>query len=349
MKEVNKPRSKAVSALKIILPLAFGLLLLWLVYRNMDFSQIGEALKNEVNYWYILLSLVFGLMANCFRGLRWQLLIEPLEDVKPRPRNAVLTTLGTYAVNMALPRAGELWRCAEESRYEKLPFTKLLGTLFMDRLMDVVVVGLIVLGVLFGAGNFFLNFFSHHQSQFAFQNILAIFTSIWLYVGFVCLFVIGVFCFKHFRNTKVMTKIVEAVSKVLEGLYSIWKMDRKGLFILYTVLLWVGYFLYFYITFFAFPFMSNLGLGAAIVAFTMGSIAMAVPVQGGIGAWHFMVINTLIAYGISSVNAATFALVVHTIQTLWITLVGFISIMVLPILNKGYIRKASSTNEEPVE
>ncbi|GAD06114.1 putative dolichol-P-glucose synthetase [Porphyromonas crevioricanis JCM 15906] len=342
MKQTNSPKVSPLRSLtKVIIPLCFGVLILWLVYRNLDLEEVQEALNRGFNIWYILLSLIFGLAANVVRGLRWQLLIEPVATPKPKALNAVLTTLGTYTVNMALPRAGELWRCAEEGRYERLPFAQLLGTLFMDRIMDLVAVGLIFLGVLLGAGDFLFRFFADNQSSFGVPGIATIFSSMWLYVGFVILVVGTLVSYKYLRQTKPMKKLVEMVSKVIQGLYSIWHMKRKWLFLLYTVLLWLGYFLYFYTTFFAFGFTSNLGFGVGLVAFTMGSIAMAVPVQGGIGAWHFMVINTLTSYGIAKVDAATFALVVHTIQTLWITIVGFVSIMLLPLVNKGYNRVSS--------
>ncbi len=111
-------------------------------------------------------------------------------------------------------------------------------------------------------------------------------------------------------------------------------MEHKTRFIIQTLSIWVGYFLYFYITFFAFDFTKDLGIRIALIAFAMSSLGVAVPVQGGIGVWHFMVISTLVAFGVNRTDAAAFALVVFTIQSVWVVLTGLFGIFALPIVNK---------------
>lgn len=332
--------SKWKSVAKVLIPLAIGGLLLWLVYRKMDFSAIGKIVLDGVNYYIIAFSLLFGLVANCIRGLRWQLLIEPIATPHPRKINAILTTLGNYTVNMALPRAGEFWRCAEESRYEKIPFPQLLGTLFMDRIMDLVMVGLITLGIMMGFQGFFDAFFARNPQLT--QGFFAIFNSIWLYVAIIGLGIIFFLLYKYLSHIGPIRKIVTLIGRILEGLRSIWLMERKWLFILYSILLWVGYFFYFYTTFFAFDFTRSLGMGVGLISFAMSSIAVAVPVQGGVGPWHFMVIASLVAFGVTKEDAGAFALVVHTTQTIWTTAVGFVAIGLLPFVNKNYNRITQS-------
>ncbi|MEG1544549.1 MAG: lysylphosphatidylglycerol synthase transmembrane domain-containing protein, partial [Tannerellaceae bacterium] len=118
--------------LKIFLPLAFGCLLLWFLYRKMDVSEIMHVIKDGVRYDIILLSLFFGLGANVVRGLRWGLLISSLGE-RFKMSNIIYAVLGNYAVNLVLPRVGEVWRCGVITKYEKISFTKLLGTLLIDR------------------------------------------------------------------------------------------------------------------------------------------------------------------------------------------------------------------------
>ncbi|HJA88186.1 MAG TPA: flippase-like domain-containing protein, partial [Candidatus Parabacteroides intestinavium] len=118
------------------------------------------------------------------------------------------------------------------------------------------------------------------------------------------------------------------------GIKSVWVMERKGLFLVQTLLIWLGYFLYFYITFYAFDFTRDLGISVGLIAFTMSSIGVAVPVQGGIGPWHFMVIATLTCFGVNENDAAAFALVVHTIQTAWVAVCGLLGVAALPVLNR---------------
>ena len=116
-------------------------------------------------------------------------------------------------------------------------------------------------------------------------------------------------------------------------------MKERGRFILYSFLIWIGYFLYFYVAFWAFPFTRGLGVGTALVAFALSSMSALVPVQAGMGAWHAAVIAVLVSSGVDANNAGGFALIVHSVQTLWITLVGLIGILILPAYNRNYSRK----------
>ncbi len=317
--------------IKIFLPLALGCLLLWFLYRNMDITEIWRVIKSGVDYKIILFSLLFGLGANVARGFRWGLLIRSLGE-KFRMRNAVYAVLGNYAVNLVLPRVGEVWRCGMITRYENISFTKLLGTLLIDRVSDTIMVGLITLSIVTFHIDFFLDFFRKNPELI--EGFRSMFNSIWIY-AIVVIFITGVwFVFKYLSNFTLVQKAKGMLHNIWTGIRSVWVMERKGLFLLQTLLIWFGYFLYFYVTFYAFDFTRNLGISVGLIAFTMSSIGVAVPVQGGIGPWHFMVISTLACFGVNENDAAAFALVVHTVQTAWTGLCGLFGVAALPILNK---------------
>ena len=320
------------TGIKIVLPLALGCLLLWFLYRNMDIAEIWQVIKSGVDYRVILFSLVFGLGANVMRGLRWGLLIGSLGE-KFRMSNAVYAVLGNYAVNLVLPRVGEVWRCGMVTKYDGISFSKLLGTLLVDRVSDTVMVGLITLSIVVFNLDFFLDFF--HKNPELIAGFRSMFNSIWIY-AFLVIFIFGIwFVFKYMSNFTLVQKAKGMLLNVWTGIKSIGVMQKKGLFLVQTLLIWLGYFLYFYITFFAFGFTEDLGVSVGLIAFTMSSIGVAVPVQGGIGPWHFMVISTLVCFGVNENDAAAFALVVHTIQTAWTALCGLFGVAALPIINRN--------------
>ena len=317
--------------LKIILPLAFGCLLLWYLYSKMDLNEIWEVIRKGVRYDIILFSLLFGLGANIMRGLRWGLLIRSLGD-KVKTHNVIYAVLGNYAVNLVLPRVGEVWRCGMITKYDKIPFTRLLGTLLIDRVSDTVMVGLITCSIIIFNFGFFQDFFAKNPSLL--EGFQSMFNSIWIYIIGVS-FIIGIwFVFTYMSNFTLVKKAKSMLQNIWEGMKSVWLMKQKGLFLIQTLLIWIGYFFYFYITFFAFDFTQDLGIVVGLIAFTMGSIAVAVPVQGGIGPWHFMVIATLVCFGVKETDAAAFALVVHTVQTIWLGLTGLVGVIALPIINR---------------
>ncbi|WP_459187863.1 lysylphosphatidylglycerol synthase transmembrane domain-containing protein [Parabacteroides sp. APC149_11_2_Y6] len=318
--------------LKIVLPLGFGCALLWYLYSNMNFSEIWDVVRKGVRYDVILFSLLFGLGANIVRGLRWKLLINSLGD-KIKTSDAVYAVLGNYAVNLVFPRVGEVWRCGVIHRYDKISFTRLLGTLFVDRLSDTIMVGLITVSIVLFNFDFFRGFFAKNPSLI--EGFHSMFNSMWIYVVAV-IFILGIwFVFTFMSNFTLVKKARSILTNVWEGMKSIWLLKQKKLFILQTLLLWCGYFCYFYITFYAFGFTRDLGITIGLITFTMSSIAVAVPVQAGIGPWHFMVIATLVNFGVKEVDAAAFALVVHTVQTIWLGITGLFGVVALSLKNRA--------------
>jgi uncharacterized protein (TIRG00374 family) len=318
---------------KTFLPLAFGLFIFWLIFRKLDFREIITILKQDVNFLIIVLSLPFGLAANIVRAFRWELLIRPL-GYNPKKSNLIYTVLGNYGVNLIFPRLGEVWRCTMMNRYEKIPFTKLFGTLITDRLADTLMVALIVIVAFIMNVPYFESFFIQHpESLNIFNNIVF---SIWTYATIAVIGLLIWIIFVVFKRHPLIEKIKKMLFNIWEGIHSIVNMKEKWLFLLYTLLIWLGYFLYFYICFYAFDFTKNLGWNCGLIAFGMSSLAVAVPVQGSIGPWHAMVIAILIGFGLSLDNAGAFAFCVHTIQQLVFTAAfGLFGVLALPVVNRN--------------
>ena len=318
--------------IRIILPFSLGIILLWYLYRNQDLSEMMHVIRKGVRYEIILFSLIFGLMGNVVRGLRWGMLIDSLGK-RVKRKNVIYAVLGNYAINLALPRVGEIWRCGVTSKYEKAPFAKLLGTLFIDRIMDVLVVGLLMLFLSVFNIRFFRNFFAENPPVLI-ETMYRLLTSAWTYICIVIVAILIWFVFVKMNHLSLVQKMIDLIKNVLEGVKSLWLIKYKFAFIAETLLIWGFYFLHFYITFFAFGFTEYLGVRIALIAFAMSALGVAVPVQGGIGIWHFMVMTTLIAFGVEKNDAGTFAMVVFAIQTVWVAMVGLFSIIALPVVNK---------------
>jgi uncharacterized membrane protein YbhN (UPF0104 family) len=136
------------------------------------------------------------------------------------------------------------------------------------------------------------------------------------------------------RKTAIYGKMVKVLRNFVDGLLSLKTMHRKGLFLFYTVGIWICYFLEFYLAFYCFPFTAELGMVKAMVIFAAISLAIIIPTPNGAGPWHFVVISMLTLYGVSQVNASSFALIVHTFQTLGVILLGAYGWVSLQIRNK---------------
>lgn len=320
------------TTIKIFIPLSLGITLLWYLYRHQDVSEMMRIIKKDIGYEILLFSLIFGLLGNIIRGLRWGILIDSLGK-RVRRINLIYAVLGNYAINMVLPRVGEIWRCGVTAKYEKTPFTKLLGTLFVDRIMDTLVVGLLTLCLSVFNIRFFRYFFDENPPVII-NTIYQLLTSAWFYTILVAIALSIWVVFVKLKRLAIVQKAAGFLKNVWEGVRSLWTIKNKTLFFVETLLIWGCYFTYFYITFFAFDFTKDLGIRIALIAFAMSSIGVAVPIQGGIGVWHFMVMTTLVAFGVNKSDAGTFAMVVFAVQTLWMALVGLFGIVALPVINK---------------
>ncbi|MDD6210073.1 MAG: lysylphosphatidylglycerol synthase transmembrane domain-containing protein [Bacteroidales bacterium] len=327
----SKIKKVSVSIIKVFLPLLLGGLLLWYIYKDIEFSSIWKVVNSGVRYEFLLLSLIFGLGANMIRGLRWQLLINPL-GYKTKRWMLILSVWGNYAVNLVLPRIGEIWRCGVVSKYENIPFSKVLGTLLVDRLYDTIAVLFLLLASFCMSPRFYFSIFKGKIpfiSDITVEKIL-LFTAVFIVVLLILWILV-----KMTHRSSFFIRIKTFMLNVLTGFRSFWAMEHKWLFLFYTIGIWLGYFLYFYITFFAFGFTEALSPVYGLFVFVLTCISVAVPVQGAIGPWHFVVILGLTSLGIQQSDAAAFALIVHTLQTLWIALTGLLAVIALPVFYKS--------------
>ena len=308
-----------------------GIFIFWMVYKDQDFKRIKSILTNDVNYFWIVVSLFIGLLSHISRTIRWNLLIEPLGR-KPRILNTFLAVMVGYLMNLALPRMGEISRCGVIARYEKISFTKLVGTVVLERLIDVLMLLVLLAIVVLTQFGQVLEFLKNNPEVN--EKLQKVIYSPILIGGFL-LFLAVLWVSRHkIRESSLMKKVMGFVGQFVEGFRSIGKMKKKGVFIFHSVFIWVLYYLMTYLIFFSFGFTSHLGPLAGLTVFVLGSFGMVAPVQGGIGAWHFMVIEGLALYGVDKADGKVFALLAHGTSTIMLIVLGLIGLIALPFVNE---------------
>ena len=314
------------SLLKTVLSLLLGLFIMWAMYRDTNMGELWE-ITRSANFWIIAFSLIFGLIGNLLRGLRWELFVNSLGYHPPRV-SLVYATLGNYAVNFVLPRAGDVWRCGVVSKYDRIPFSRTLETFLVDKVVDIIAGLTVILVSVVLYIDFFISYFRDNP-QFA-ENMNSFFSSVWVYLIIAAMVLAVIVMRTLFRRTWLMIKIKRFVNTLRYDLRLISGMKEKKKIIIYTILLWFCFYLYFYICFFAFDFTSDLGPLAGLIVFAMTNIGISVPVQGGIGPWHFMVISSLLILGVAENEALAFAGAVFTIQSVWQILYGLVGVIAMP-------------------
>lgn len=322
------------SAFKYVFLLGIGGLFLYLAFRGQDTDKLVNDLVTADYKWVVLSSLAC-LLSHVFRALRWGMLIRPLGH-QPRFRNTFSAVMLGYLANLALPRLGEVSKCAALSRAEKIPANQLIGTMLVERIFDflmLMVVTALTLLVEFDQIAEFTYRIASQQYDHSARNLPAFGIAVLL------LFLAGTAVWYLLKNGKVSmpARFVVFWLGVRNGLLSVKTISSKGSFVFYTLMIWAMYLLSTYLCFYGLEATSGLGYGAALATLFFGSIGMTIPVQGGIGTYHFMVAQGLTAYAIDRADGLAYATIIHSSQTLVILVIGSISmfLLMLPSLKKG--------------
>lgn len=302
-----------------MLPFVLGLGILWWMYRGTNWSDFGHYVLHEMNWWWMLLSLAFGILPQMARAWRWKMALEPLGE-HPRRTSCIDAIFMSYAASLVIPRVGEVTRCGTLKTADGVSFTKSLGTVVTERLVDSLLM-LLFTGIAFLLQlPMFLRFLKETNTNIG--DLLYRFTGTGYIVTFICLVAALIACLVAIRRFSFFKKGRDMLRDMWEGVLSLRKVRNLPLYLFYSVLIWVGYFLHFYIAFFCFDFTTHLSIGAAFLIFCVGTFAVLVPTPNGAGPWHFAVKTMLVLYGVAETQAIMFALTVHTIQTALVVLLG---------------------------
>ena len=304
---------------KVLMPLVLGGAILYWMYRDFDFQQISHVLWHEMDWTWMLLSFPFGILAQAVRGWRWRQTLEPLGE-QPRQSVCVNSVFLSYAASLVIPRVGEFMRCGVLKRWEGISFSKALGTVVTERAVDTLIVmlysGLILLLEMSIFGTFF------RKTGTSLSNILSGFSVTGYLVTAVCGVAALILLYYLLRSLSIYNKVKTTLGGIWEGVLSLRGVKNLPLYLLFSVGIWVCYFLHYYLTFFCFDFTAHLGLGCALVSFVVANFAVIVPTPNGAGPWHFAIKTMLILYGVADEQALYFVLIVHTVQTMLVILLG---------------------------
>ncbi len=311
--------------LSILLPILLGLALVIYTYSKFTPEQIEEIklqFKNA-DYFYIYISLLISALALWSRGYRWKYTLEHL-GYKPKISTNVMAVCIGYFINMSIPRSGEVSRALILKKYEDVPFDKAFGTIIAERVVDSFFL-LSFIGLAFFLELDVLKAFV--LDKIPFQKLLLILgTGTFIMIGIILMF--------RYSNFRLIQTIKQKISGLMDGVFSIWKMEKKWAFLFHSLLIWASYFFMFYITIFALPETSNLSLSTVVISFIVGGLAITLT-NSGFGAYPFLIAEILLLYNVPETSGTAFGWLVWTSQTLMVVILGTLSFLLLPILNKS--------------
>lgn len=328
---------KVSNTLTYIVFLSLGILLLWLCFRKIEFSQVVDYIRTAKYSWMILSLVCLGI-SLFFRALRWNILIETL-GYKTRVSTTYESVLIAYFANTVFPRLGEVTRCGTLTKKENIPFDKSFGTVVSERVLDLAILfSMAILVILFQwslLGSLITSWLNPLIGKMRDNMFLGIFVIFMI----ILLLVTIVFIFRKKKDlisqNKLYRKIASLCNGFLDGIKSIFSMDKKGLFIVYTLLIWGFYVLMTWLPFYMLPETSHLGITEAVTLLGLATLGVVAPVPGGMGVYHFIGILLLNGfYGISESAAVSFVTINHTTQMIFYLVTGCIAYAIMFFFDK---------------
>lgn len=342
-----------------IISFSIGAIILYLVYQQQQeqyaltcvdietdpfkCSLLRKTLDDVLNakWVYIVIGLLISLLSNVLRALRWQQLTKPMGH-KIGFWNALGAILIGYFTNLALPRVGEVLRGGVLAKYEDIPMEKAFGTIVTERIVDVIIFGLVIMLSFIFAYSDIVTYITKNVNIKSYnnQNFVLILGSIFI-IGLSVLFVFK----KQIIRSSFGKKIKKIVLGFAEGMMSARKVENKLLFLIYSLGVWVCYFIITFIVFKSYEPTAHLSPVVVLVVLLFGSLGMFLPSPGGMGSFQYLVAEALTIYGVSSVSAFTYAnLQFFTVNIFGTVLFGALAYLILPLINVKKVKPLKDGN-----
>ncbi len=296
--------------LKTILFVGLGVFFIWLSIKDLSKDDIqmifsSMALVNNPRGWlFIGLSVLAIVLADLIRAERARLL---LNSIQYRPRFSMMfySVMVCYLANLALPRLGEILRCSFLQRYEKVPFQKSLGTVILERAVDMVCWAFLLVIVLLMNNGLLSNLIVDQSTQMTLEEWFAAKGLsymgnylLYIIIAVVVLLIVVVRITRNWWQQKpALVKVADFFKGIWRGFVSIKDLPNPWYFVFWTVAMWISYFLGVYLFFHALPYLHHIGIGAAFSVLVFGTIAFIIS-QGGLGAYPLITAGIVMLYGI---------------------------------------------------
>ena len=314
--------------LKFSLPLLVGLVLLFYAFKNVQLDDFLSKL-NLTRYGWIIGSMLLSLVAYVSRAYRWQLLLRAA-DQKVSTFRLTLAVFVGYLANLAFPRLGEVVRCAVLKKTNQIPVSLSIGTVVTERIIDSLVLFFFLTIALLLEFDLIVTYFENILSthHIPLDGIL--------HAALTLLMIFSILFFVILRTNKSWSQRIKKMAlEVLKGILTIKSIQSKSLFLTTTTVMWFTYFLMSYMIFFALEETSSLSLTAGFMLLVSGGIALALPVQGGIGTYHAMIAMMLGLYCIENTTGLFLATLLHSSQILSVVIFGGISLVITLSIEKN--------------
>lgn len=313
--------------IQILISLGIAIWIFWFLYKDIAFDSLLDQIMSS-NWAWIILSLLISMLAYLTRSWRWTLLIDTEDGKKVSFGRAYHAVMVGYLINMLIPRAGEVARCGVLTRTNGISTGYLIGTVIVERSIDLLCLVSTILLAFIVEQELFLNLTSQLIDIASLgQKIIS---NLPLVIGGIAVLILIIwYVFRRFADNGLINKIQHFFREILSGLKKIGGLANPVGFWVSSIFLWLLYFLTMYTISLGIPSTANLSSSEVLLVMVMGSIGMVAPVQGGIGTFHALVAFILIQLGIAEIDGKIFAAIIHGTQVILVLGAGLVSWVIM--------------------
>ena len=321
--------------IQYVVVITITVVLIWFSLRGLRVGEGGNKWDYLVQTWlaadkgWLFMMALISIVSHYVRAVRWRMLLIPVGQ-RTSLAYSFLSLMVGYLVNLVIPRGGEVSRCYNLYKLDKVPVEISFGTVVLERIVDLFfLIILIAFSFLVESKRLidFIKTLPINMGGSGFRNLIYVVASA------IVVFLILYWLVK--KNKKANDFLIKTWKGFKGGMLSVFKLENKGLFIFYSALIWMLYFFMSYAVIKAFPATSVLGFHAVISLFAIGSIAMAAPLPGGTGSYHVLVPQGLVfLYHINQTDAVAFTFIFHGWQTIILIVAGVISLLITSLIVK---------------
>ncbi|GGG22770.1 membrane protein [Dokdonia pacifica] len=315
---------QAIKTLKIILPLALGVFLMWYWLGGMtpqDRIDLWDTIKNANPLW-ILISFIFSILSHMSRAYRWKFMLEPM-GYKPKFGNSLAAVMTGYFANTFVLRSGEVLRAVSIKRTDDIPFEKAFGTIVSERIADLVMLLLIMIIAVVLQSTALIDLFNKETNLIS--SIISL--AVLLIIG-----IIGLRILKKSSHPFII-KIREFGLGILEGVKSILSMKKNAAFIFHTLFIWAMYIAMFWIVTLTVPGLKGVSIGVTLTAFVIGAFSMSAT-NAGMGLYPLAMAGIFTFFGYTNADGDAFGSIIWGTQTIFNILIGGICALYVFVIRR---------------
>lgn len=313
----GKKGSLLTEASGVVFSIILSVIFLYIAFQGIDTDSFLHAFDN-VNYFYVVLFALSILSAHYIRAIRWKVMLKSV-----KPDVSVHHSFGAimigYGVNNAIPRLGEVSRAILLGQYEQISRSSILGSIVLERIIDIILFGLAVLlaGILY-EGNLYQSF-PWLKTTFFFGIIFM--------AGLITIVVLSVKYRERFYTTVI--KFIQKFSptlaknlgiifeKMIIGFNCLQSTSAFVSVLVLSALIMINYGVNSYIGFLMLDMQKivPVNLTMAWVVMSIGGIGVMIPTPGGIGSYHSITKAVLtLLYPFPSGISVAYAVLTHGIS-----------------------------------